>query len=127
MIYLIFILYSLGAGLLQSAYLRAGKGVVHSRRRITYSILAAIATILQVLAALIIIQPAVLGAILVVPIFYVVHRGVMHISLRLRYTFRIGLALVLLTAAPLIQLSRPLLKLPANPPAEPAQPVDSDQ
>jgi hypothetical protein len=49
------------------------------------------------------------GAVLGIPIFYLVNKGVMSVSLRLRYTFRIGLLLVLITIIPLIKMTIPLL------------------
>ena len=109
MLYLVFAIFSIGAALLQSAYLRAGKGVVPSRRRITYSTIAALATIFQSFVALV-IMPWILGILIVLLVFYIVHRTVMHISLRLRYTFRLGLIIVLLTAYPLWHAFRPFLQ-----------------
>jgi len=88
--------------MLQSSYLRAPKGVVPTRRRVLYTVVALIATATQVLIGSLRIDPAFVGGLLFVPVFYAVNKGVQAISLRLRYTFRIGLALVLLTAYPLI-------------------------
>jgi hypothetical protein len=126
MLYLVFAIFSIGAALLQSAYLRAGKGVVPSRRRITYSVIAALATIIQVSIGLIIVQPALLGVLIVLPVFYGVHTIAMRTSLRLRYTFRLGVVLILLSALPLWHGFRPFLQhntsLPAAPPEEPSAP-----
>jgi hypothetical protein len=102
MFYLLYLIFSLGAAMLQSAYLRAPKGVVPTRRRITYTVIMTLATAVQVLIGAGRINPWFVGAFLCVPIFYAVTKGVQHYSLRLRYTFRIGLALVLVTAYPLI-------------------------
>jgi hypothetical protein len=102
MFYLLYLIFSLGAAMLQSAYLRAPKGVVPTRRRITYTVVMALATAVQILVGAGCIDPWYVGAFLCVPLFYGVNKGVQHISLRLRYTFRIGLALTLLTAYPLI-------------------------
>jgi hypothetical protein len=100
MSYFVFFIFSLGAAMLQSAYLRAPKGVVPTRRRRLYTIVAAVATLTQILAGWLGI--GILGALLFVPIFYGVSRVIQRMSLRLRYTFRIGLALVLLSAYPMI-------------------------
>ena len=55
--YLLFVIFSLGTALLQSAYLRAPKGVVPTRRRVTYTIFAGIATSIQVLVGSFRIEP----------------------------------------------------------------------
>jgi hypothetical protein len=102
MFYLVFLIFSLGAALLQSSYLRAPKGVVPTRRRISYTIVALLATGTQILVGALRIDPAFVGGLLFIPVFYAVNKGVNSISLRLRYTFRIGLALVLLSAYPLL-------------------------
>jgi hypothetical protein len=102
MFYLIFLIFSLGAAMLQSSYLRAPKGIVPTRRRVTYTVIAAIATCIQVLVGCFRIDPTFIGALIFIPIFYIVNKGLQSISLRLRYTFRIGLLLVLLTGYPLI-------------------------
>jgi hypothetical protein len=103
MFYLAFLIFSLGAAMLQSAYLRAPKGVVPTRRRILYTVVAILATGIQVLVGATRIPPsAFIGGLLFIPVFYAVNKGVQAISLRLRYTFRIGLALVLLSAYPLL-------------------------
>jgi hypothetical protein len=102
MFYLLYLIFSLGAAMLQSAYLRAPKGVVPSRRRITYTVIMTLATAVQILVGAGRIDPWFIGAFLCVPVFYVVSKTVQHYSLRLRYTFRIGLALTILTAYPLI-------------------------
>jgi len=105
MFYLAFAIFCLGAAMLQSSYLRAPKGIVPSRRRIPYTVCAGVATGVEVLvgAAAVLPDPAFIGALLFIPIFYAVNRGLLAISLRLRYTFRIGLALVLLSAYPVIR------------------------
>jgi hypothetical protein len=110
MLYLIFAIFSVGTGMLQSSHIRATKGVVATRRRITYAVIAAPATAIEVLGGAITIPPPLIGALLCFPIFYVVHTTAMKISLRLRYTFRIGLALVLLTIVPLIIQMKPYLQ-----------------
>lgn len=102
MFYLIFFIFSVGAAMLQSAYLRAPKGVVPSRRRRIYTAVAAVATLIQILAGWLCIDPGFIGALLFVPIFYAVSKVIQRTSLRLRYTFRIGLALALLSAYPMI-------------------------
>jgi hypothetical protein len=102
MFYLVFLIFSLGAAMLQSSYLRAPKGVVPTRRRIGYTVVALLVTGTQILIGALRIDPAFVGALFFVPMFYAVNKGVNSISLRLRYTFRIGLALVLLTAYPLL-------------------------
>jgi hypothetical protein len=102
MFYLVFSIFSLGTAMLQSSYLRAPKGIVPTRRRRLYTVVAAVATLIQVLSGWLYISPGVVGALVFVPIFYAVNRGLQMISLRLRYTFRIGLALVLLSAYPMI-------------------------
>jgi hypothetical protein len=101
MFYLYFAIFSLGTAMLQSSYIRAPKGSVPTRRRVTYSILAALATCIQILVGCFQFGP-IAGAFLFVPVFYAVNKGLRSISLRLRYTFRIGLLLVLLTGYPLI-------------------------
>jgi len=95
--------------MLQSAHLRAPKGVVPTRRRLTYASVAILATAVEVLVGAIHIEPVYVGAVLGIPIFYLVNKGVMSVSLRLRYTFRIGLLLVLITIIPLIKMTIPLL------------------
>lgn len=102
MFYLLYLIFSVGAAMLQSSYLRATKGVVRSHRRITYTTIMALATAVQILVGAGRIDPWFIGAFIGVPIFYAVNKGIQHVSLRLRYTFRIGLALTLLTAYPLI-------------------------
>jgi len=102
MFYLYFAIFTLGTAMLQSSYLRAPKGIVPTRRRLTYTAIAALATCIQVLIGSFRIDPVFVGALLFIPVFYVVNRGLQAISLRLRYTYRIGLALVLLTGYPLI-------------------------
>jgi len=102
MFYLYFAIFTLGTAMLQSSYLRAPKGIVPTRRRVTYTIIALLATCTQVLTACFRIDPVFLGALLFIPVFYVVNRGLQAISLRLRYTFRIGVALVLIAAYPMI-------------------------
>ncbi len=87
---LFFFVFSVGAALLQSAHLRAPKGVVPTRRRRTYTAVAALATLLQVLTGWLSIDPGIIGALLFIPIFYVVNKVIERTSLRLRYTFRIG-------------------------------------
>jgi hypothetical protein len=111
MFYLVFAIFSLGTAMLQSSYLRAPKGVVPTRRRVTYTILAGAATGIQVLVGAFRIDPAFIGALLFIPIFYAVNRGLQTVSLRLRYTFRIGLALVLLSAWPLLHETWQVLDL----------------
>jgi len=101
MFYLVFTLFTLGTAMLQSSYLRAPKGVVPTRRRITYTVIALVATSLQVLVGALRID-GIFGSLLFIPVFYAVNKGLQAISLRLRYTFRIGLALALLSAGPLI-------------------------
>jgi len=102
MFYLYYLIFSLGAAMLQSSYIRAGKGVVPTRRRVTYTLVAAAATCIQVLVGAFRIDPTFVGALIFIPIFYAVNKGIQSTSLRLRYTFRIGLAVVLLTAFPLL-------------------------
>jgi len=102
MFYLYFAIFSLGAAMLQSSYLRAPKGIVPTRRRITYTAIAALATCIQVLVGCFRFDPVFVGAFIFIPVFYGVNKGLQAISLRLRYTFRIGFLLVLLTAYPLI-------------------------
>ena len=94
--------------MLQSSHLRAPKGVVPSRRRVSYAVIAALATSVQVLVGAMQISPALVGGLLFIPVFYLVNKVIMGVSLRLRYTFRIGLALVLFTVYPLIKLTLPL-------------------
>ena len=69
MFYLLFTIFTLGTAMLQSSYLRAPKGVVPTRRRITYTTVALIATSLQVLVGALRIDPAFLGALLFIPSF----------------------------------------------------------
>ena len=102
MFYFVFAIFSLGAALLQSSYLRAPKGVVPTRRRITYTVIALIVTCIQVLIGSFRIDPTYVGALAFIPIFYAVNKGVQKISLRLRYTFRIGLGVTLLSGCWLI-------------------------
>jgi hypothetical protein len=103
MFYLVFSIFSVGAAMLQSSYLRAPKGIVPTRRRRLYTIVAAAATVIQILSGWLNMG---LGTLVFVPIFYAVNKSLQALSLRLRYTFRIGLALVLISAYPLL---RPLL------------------
>jgi len=102
MFYLYFAIFTLGTAMLQSSYLRAPKGIVPTRRRVTYTIIALLATCIQVLTGCFRIDPVFIGALLFIPVFYAVNRGLQAVSLRLRYTFRIGFALVLLSAYPVI-------------------------
>jgi hypothetical protein len=109
MFYIVFGIFCIGAALLQSAYLRATKGAVITRRRVTYALMATLATAVEVLVGAMRIEPSFIGAMLGIPIFYAVHKGIQSKSLRLRYTYRIGLFLVLLTIVPLVRMMLPML------------------
>ncbi|HEY0308778.1 MAG TPA: hypothetical protein VGB94_11510 [Acidobacteriaceae bacterium] len=109
MFYIVFAIFCIGAALLQSAYLRAPKGVVATRRRVIYALMAALATAVEVLVGAMKIEPAYIGAMLGIPIFYVINKGTRSMSLRLRYTYRIGLFFVLLTIVPLVRMMLPML------------------
>jgi len=129
MFYLVFAVYSLGAAMLQSSHIRAPKGVVPTRRRISYMVIALLATGIQILAGAIRFDPPLIGILLFVPIFYLVHRTVRKMSLRLRYTFRIGLALVLLSLYPLYRELKPILTQSQTPVGAPdtSNPEDTGQ
>jgi UPF0716 family protein affecting phage T7 exclusion len=98
MFYLMFAIFSVGTAMLQTAHLRAPKGIVPTQRRRLYTAAAAVATLVQILAGWLLINPGFVGALLFVPIFYAVNQSLQNINLRLRYTFRVGLGLVLVTA-----------------------------
>jgi hypothetical protein len=102
MFYFVFAIFSLGTALLQSAYLRAPKGIVPTRRRYTYTGIALVCTLLEILIGGLRIDPAFVGFTLWIPLFYGVNRGVNATGLRLRYTFRIGFVLALCTLYPLV-------------------------
>jgi asparagine N-glycosylation enzyme membrane subunit Stt3 len=109
MFYLYFSIFCIGAAMLQSAHLRAPKGIVPTRRRVIYAVIAVLASAIEVLVGAMQIAPVYVGAMLGIPVFYLVNKSIMGMSLRLRYTFRIGLILTLLTVVPLVRMTLPLI------------------